>query len=139
MTTESITTRTSVYSVRPDGIVVQRNLSDVTQTVEDARENVAAFNRIADGRKRLLIVDARAFHSQESGVRDVYASEEAMRCTVAAAILTNMSGPGRVLANLFISLSAPKAPTRLFTNEESAVTWLNKIGRLQGLSSGTSA
>lgn len=131
---DEITTRTSVYSRRPDGIIVQRALPDLTQSLDDARENIATFNRLADGHKHLLLVDARAFHSQESGVRDLYASEEAMKNCAAAAILSKMSGAGRVIGNLFITLSSPQAPTRLFTDEDAAVAWLHKIGRLTGAS-----
>lgn len=132
MTRDAISTRTSVYSMRPDGIIIQRNIAGMTQTVADAHDNVAVYVEMAGGQRRLLLVDTRELHGQESGVRDVYAGPEAMRWTIAAAILTNISGAGRVIGNLFIALSSPKAPTRLFTDEDAAIAWLHKIGRSSG-------
>ena len=133
MSTETITTRTSVYSVRPDGIVVQRNLPGIVQSVSDAQENIAAFNKLADGRPRLLLVDTRELEGQENGVREIYAGEDAMRWAAAVAALSNTSGTGRVLINLFIALSRPLSPTRMFTSEDAALAWLKKIGRLKKL------
>lgn len=101
------------------------------QTISDAHENVAAYNKLADGRARLLLVDTRELEGQESGVRDIYASAEAMRWTLAVGVLTNMSSPGRVVSNLFITLSSPRAPTRLFTSMDAAIAWLHKFGRLK--------
>jgi hypothetical protein len=130
---DAITTRTSVYTRRADGIIVQRNLANLEQSIEDAHENVAAYNRLAAGVAHPLLVDARALHAQARGVREVYAAPEAMMFTVAIALLTNMSGPGRVIANVFITLSSPKAPTRLFAAEPEAIAWLLKIARARAL------
>jgi hypothetical protein len=122
-------TRSSIYRLRDDGIIVQVNLPNVTQTIEDAKENIAAFHELAAGHPHPLLVDTRSIHSMGPGVREMYSGSEAMRFTSAIAVLTNTSGPGRVIANLFISLGAPKAPTRLFGEEADAVAWLLKITR----------
>lgn len=126
--TNEITTRTSVYFVRPDGIIVQRNLPGASTTLEDARENIAAFNQLAGERRRLLLVDTRELVAHAPGVRELYAGEEAMRWTAALALVTKTSGPGRVLANLYLTFASPRAPTRIFADEVPAVDWLHKIG-----------
>lgn len=128
---ETITTRTSVYSMRPDGIVVQRNLPGAVQSVADAKENVAAFIEITAGRPRLFLVDTRELEGQENGVREIYSGEEAMRWAVAVAAVSNTSGPGRVVLNVFIALSRPLSPMRIFTDEDAAIAWLKKMGRLK--------
>ena len=130
MSDDEIITRTSIYTRRADGIIVQRNLPGLEQSLDDARENIAAYQRLAGERVYALLVDARELHGQARGVRELYAAPESMRYVSAAAVLTNTSGPGRVVANWFISLSAPKAPTRLFGDEQQAIAWLQKIVRL---------
>jgi hypothetical protein len=131
-----IRTRSSIYKLRDDGIIVQTTLAGVAQTLDDAKENIASFNKLADGQPRPLLVDTRAIHSMGPGVREMYSSPEAMRFTSAIAVLTNTSGAGRVIANLFISLGAPKAPTRLFGQEAEAIAWLLKISRAMQRSGG---
>jgi hypothetical protein len=128
-----ITTRSSIYRLREDGIIVQIALEGVAQTINDANENIAAFNELAAGRMHPLLVDTRVMHSLGPGVRELYQGPEAMRFTSAIAVLTNTSGVGRVVGNLFISLGAPKAPTRLFKEESEAIAWLLKISHaMQG-------
>jgi hypothetical protein len=131
-----IRTRSSIYRLRSDGIIAQIILAGVAQTIEDAKENIAAFHQLAGGQMHPLLVDTRPMHSMGPGVREIYQGPEAMRCTSAIAVLTNASGPGRVIGNLFISLGAPKAPTRLFGQEHEAVAWLLAITRAMQRSGG---
>jgi hypothetical protein len=131
-----IRTRSSIYRLRDDGIIAQIILPEVAQTIEDAKENIATYNDLAAGQPHPLLVDSRAIHSMAPGVRELYQGPEAMRLTSAIAVLTNASGPGRVIGNLFISLGAPKAPTRLFGQEDEAIAWLLKISRAMQRSGG---
>jgi len=126
---QEIRTRSSLYSLRPDGLIIQVTLPNIAQTLDDAKENVAAFVRLAAGKKHPLLVDTRVIHSQAAGVREYYAGPEAMEYTLAIAVLIG-SGAGRVIGNLFLAVSAPKTPTRLFTDETEAIAWLLKITRV---------
>ena len=123
-----IKTRSSLYTRRPDGIIVQVTLPSISQTLADARENAAAFAELAAGEKRPLLVDTRALYAQGPGVREFYSSPEGLRWTSAIAVLVG-SGAGRVIGNLFISVSAPKVPTRIFTAQDLGLEWLLKIHR----------
>ena len=123
-----IKTRSSLYTRRPDGIIVQITLPSVSQTLTDARENAAACAELAAGQKRPLFVDMRAIYSQGPGVREYYSSPEALQWTLAIAILVD-SGAGRVIGNLFLAVSAPKVPTRIFTAQALGFEWLLKIDR----------
>lgn len=116
-------TRTSTYVLRDDGIIVQTIVVGGCQTLEDARENTRAFNRIAGERKRLLLVDMKAAYSTAPGVRDYYASEEAARCVTALAMMA-ASSTARIVGNFFLSLSNPGYPCRLFSKREAAIAWL---------------
>lgn len=116
-------TRTSEYELRNDGIIVQRIVTSGEQTLEDARENTRAYDEIAAGEKRLLLVDMAVPYSTGPGVREYYATPEAGRCVKALAMVTP-SSTTRIVGNFFLSLNRPPYPTRLFTNVDDAVKWL---------------
>jgi len=123
MPPELITTRTAIYSIREDGIIVQVVLSGSRQSLCDAEENVRAYRKLANGRKCLLLVDMREPFSMDEGVRQYYASDVAGQFCLALAMLVS-SQSSRILGNLFLTLSRPVFPCRMFTTMPEAISWL---------------
>lgn len=121
-------TSTSYYWERPDGIIVQCIKNGAVQSLKDARENTATFERLAGGSKRLILVDMRAKFSAAPGVREYYAGPEAGRMVLAMALFSD-SAFGRMIGNLYLTVTPPKFPTRLFTSEPLAVAWLLRAGK----------
>lgn len=121
-------TGTSYYWERPDGIIVQRVKGGIAQNLNDARENIAVFNRMAGSTKRLILVDMRAKFSTAPGVREYYASHEAGHMVLAMALFSD-SAFGRMIGNLYLTVTPPKFPTRLFTSESLAIAWLLRMGK----------
>lgn len=124
----TLTTRTSHYRLRPDGIIVQEIYRSDTQTLADARENVAAFNTLAAGQKRPCLVDMRVPYQMDRGVREYYASPEASEWVAAIAMVIR-SPVTRIIGNLVLAMNRTNVPIRMFTDEAGAVAWLH---RLQG-------
>lgn len=118
-------TRTSIYSMIEDGIVEQRLLPDVRQTVVEAQENLAAFSKLAGHRGAALLVDLREGGPVAPGVNDVYGSEEAASHTHALALLTS-SPVSQMVGNLYLGLKRPRMPTRLFRSRSEALMWLRR-------------
>lgn len=131
----TIETRTSVYTLRGDGIIVQRLRDGAKQTLADARENVAAFAALCDGHKHVCLVDGRGALTAEPGVREYYAGPEAAQHATALALLVG-SASMKVIANLFLSFNKPRVPTRMFTSERDAVAWLRRMQELSARRSG---
>lgn len=125
----TVETRTSVYTLHEDGIIVQRLRSNAKQSLADARENIEAFVTLAGEQKRPCLVDGRTALTAEPGVREYYAGPAATRMTVALALLVG-SAAMRVVANLFLTLNKPSIPTRMFTTEVEALEWLRRIDTL---------
>ena len=125
---QEIRTRTSIYTRRADGIIVQRTLDGCVQSMEDARENVVTFPKLATASRHPLLIDMRTSLALSPGVREYYASPEAMAPVSAVAMLIDSTG-GRIIGNLFIALNTPSVPTRLFTAEPEAIAWLLKIDK----------
>ncbi len=119
-------TGTSRYELRADGVIVQRVISAKTQTLADARENTDAFSSLAAGGKHALVVDMRTNFATERGVREHYASPEAVAHCSAIALLIQ-SAAGRVIGNFFLALQSPAVPTRMFAEEAEALAWVRRI------------
>jgi len=119
-------TGTSRYELRADGVIVQRVTSPKTQTLADARENTAAFASLAAGTSHALVVDLRSNFATERGVREHYASPEAVAYCSAIALLIR-SAAGRVVGNFFLALQSPAVPTRMFAEEADALAWVRRI------------
>ena len=119
----SITTCTSRFEERADGLVVQCVLSTRIQTLAEARENNAAFAEIVGGRPRRTLIDMRVVRGLDPGVLDVYADPAAVQGCSAAALLVATT-VGRALGGRFVDLRRAMIPLRLFTDEAEAVAWL---------------
>jgi hypothetical protein len=116
-------TLTSRYVMRADGIVVQEVINPCRQTLQHARENVAAFNTLASGRRCALLCDMRVDFLADEGVRRYYASAEATALCAALALLVR-SPSTELIGNLVLYVNRPIVKTRLFSVERDAVTWL---------------
>lgn len=66
------------------------------------------------------------FTNQEAEARKFSASEEVMKHCKAIAFLSKTSGE-KLLANFFIKIMKPTSPTRSFTSEDEALTWLRSF------------
>ncbi len=124
-----MTTNTSHYFVRSDGIVMQVVVSGRKQGLDDVRDNARAFNEIANGRRRLLLVEMQVAFSVEPKAREFYASAEASRFVLALAMVTS-STTTRLLGNFFLGINKPVYPCRMFATVDEAAGWLLERQRL---------
>jgi hypothetical protein len=106
-----------------DGIVRIIWVPGAEVTLDDARETMAAYLRIYQGKKRPLYVDTKTMKSLTREARQYFAGEEAARVASAVAILVS-TPVSRVLGNFYLGVSAPHLPTRLFDSEDEALEWL---------------
>jgi hypothetical protein len=120
------TTPSARYRLDPDGIVWQTITKQSEQTVEDARLNIQVFQELRGERRVGVLVDMRGDARTSKAALDVYASEAATRGCVGSALLTD-SALSVIVGNLFIAMSRPRIPTRLFSNEAKALKWLRDL------------
>ena len=107
--------------LRPDGIVEIRWVPGTTALLEDATAALEALAQLAGGRRSRLLVDMRDTGSQDRPTRAEWARRGDLLLAVALIVGTPLS---RLVGNLFINMSRPSTPTRLFDDEASAVVWL---------------
>lgn len=70
------------------------------------------------------LFDIRLLGSMTKEARD-YLADKGNELVIASALLVE-STIIRVIANFFITVNKPKNPTRIFTNENEAIKWLEK-------------
>lgn len=88
---------------------------------EDAATAVlAAVRELSSGRPYPILVDIAAAASMSRGARRVFARPR----TVARVALLGSSPVDRAMANFYLRLNSPAAPTRYFTCPDEALTWL---------------
>ncbi len=115
--------RTRTCALWFDGVVRGRFHPGVEVELADAVENVAATARLTGGRAMPALIDLRALRAQSAEARAYLAGPEATQVANAVALL--ISSPlSRMLGNFYLGFNRPEVPTRLFTAEGEARTWL---------------
>lgn len=126
METETIVTRTAKIYQQEPGIVQVLVLPGAIQTLADAKENMQAQARLTAGQRHALFVDMRQIQSQDREAREYYAGPESAQILKAVAILIG-SPMSRVIGNFMLGFNRSTLPTRLFTSEDEALSWLRSF------------
>lgn len=115
----------SFIAVREDGILEFRYHDGAYIRLEDARSLIRAALELVGERAPLpTIVYIGQVHGSTRDSRDYMArSDENQRLSSRVALIVS-SRAGRMLVNLLFALSPPVIPTRAFTDDRAAMTWL---------------
>ncbi|MFI5172188.1 MAG: hypothetical protein ACHQFW_07335 [Chitinophagales bacterium] len=108
-----------------DGIFYSITKKDVVITKEGLIDSFRFIQERSGGKMICWIGDISqaTFPTQEA--RD-YAGEETPKFIKALALVTN-SEISKLIANVFIALKKPPYPTKMFTNEKDAETWIRQF------------
>lgn len=103
-----------------DGVLHVRWIQGLAISEDAATAVMAAVKELSGGRRYPILVDMAAAASMSRGARRVFARPS----TVARVALLGSSPVDRAMANFFLSMNSPAAPTRYFTCLDEAMTWL---------------
>jgi len=95
-------------------------------TEELAKENVDAQQRLRDDlnkKQTRVLIDMTQVTEIAKSARDYFANERTASIQRATALLTK-SPVSRVIGNFFMGLNKPICPTRMFTDPQKALEWL---------------
>ncbi len=104
--------------------------ADLT-TEELAVENVDAQERIRNSlnkEKTRVLVDMTELTEMSKEVRDYFANERTASVQRATALLI-VSPVNRIIGNFFMGMNKPISPTRLFTDQQQAMQWLQTFSK----------
>ncbi|MFC0459002.1 STAS/SEC14 domain-containing protein [Arthrobacter liuii] len=110
----------AALSLRPDGILHLVWAPGTYVQEEDAVSAVTMLNKISPDHDRPLLVDMRNAGNTSSRARDVFADPHA----VSRVALLGESPVDQVIASFFTGVHRPQRPTRYFTSEAAALSWL---------------
>jgi hypothetical protein len=106
-----------------EGIVHAESIAGAQHTRADAEEGLRLVRELAGRRARPLLVDLRFTKSIDRDARVYYAGGATVGIALAVALVTD-SPLTRVIASFFMGVNKPPVPTRMFTSEADALTWL---------------
>ena len=119
-------TRTARIGLSEDGLVIVRVHNGAYQSLDDAKENLAASMSQSNGRRRPLLVDIRGAQPLDADVRHHYSGQTLVDAFSAMAILVETSPLGRMMGNVYLRVARPGIPTQLFGEEARAFEWLSR-------------
>jgi hypothetical protein len=118
--------REARYRVDDEGIIHGREVPGTAFELSDATEAMTLIRKLANGHKMALLMDITNLKSMSRDARAYFAQPAHTEVLHAVALLTG-SLLSRAIGNFFLGLNKPAAPTRLFTDEASALAWLRSF------------
>ncbi len=118
-----ILTHTAEYSLLSEGLILCRILEKVTIQPADIKENLEATLKLAAGKPYVALVDGRSECNVTREARELASRPESYELQLASAIVVT-SVSNRLMGNFIIRFHKPPVPTKLFSDPDSALTWL---------------
>jgi hypothetical protein len=118
-------TTTARINLNAQGLLIVRINDGAYQTLDDARENLAAAVSEAGGKRRPLLIDIRSAKPLDADARHHYSGQTLVERFSALALLVEASPFGRMMGNVYLRVARPGIPTHLFSDETQAMEWLN--------------
>lgn len=119
-------TATAEVTLDHRGVTIVRVNQNARQTLEDAKENLAAAITMGAGAKRPLLTDIRLCEPLTPEARRYYSGKILSDKFTAIAIVIAGDPFGRMMGNIYLKIANPGIPAQLFTDESEAITWLMK-------------
>ena len=117
-------TETADIRLSDDGVVIVRIHDGASQSLQNARANLAAAVSTTGGRRRPLLIDIRTARPLDADARHHYSGQALVDSFSALALLVEGNPFGRMMGNIYLRIARPGIPAQLFTEESRAVAWL---------------
>lgn len=108
-----------------NGVLFVKYKPSLVMTVEVAKQMYYERLKFSNGISRPLLLDGRNFISMDRATMKFYKTKEVIQYITAGAFLTG-NALTSLAGNLFLTLEKPLIPTKLFTEEQKALEWLEK-------------
>lgn len=109
-----------------DGIIFTAFKKNTVLNIEVSQQVVAARLSVSDGRSMPICVDLTNVFNTDTKARKYMASKEAVEHITAGAFLLD-NEIMRLAGNIFIKIDRPLIATKLFTDKDKAVLWLQQF------------
>lgn len=106
-----------------DGIARTKVKFGAQVGLTEAMENSKVVNGFFNNVKYPILIDARGIKSMSREARNFFTANGRNTNTTAFGIIID-SSVSKVVGNFFLGINKPVVPTKLFTNERTAINWL---------------
>jgi hypothetical protein len=132
-----IITRTFRVWLDREGIIQHVVNPGTEHDLTAAQENLAADEKVAQGRRRPLLVDMSQATSINRHARAYYSKEgPRVACAIALVVGSPLS---RMMGNFFVGFQKPSVPLRLFSTSADAAAWLRQFLKQENCTGGVEA
>ena len=113
-----------------DGIIFQTYCSALTRMSLDVAKKIV-IDRISISKNKHypLLTDSNNVTKFDENARKYFSTNEAAHLLCAFALIVN-NPFSKILGNFFLKFSNLKEPTKLFTNQQSALEWIKPFRHL---------
>lgn len=122
----SIRTPVGTMWVDQAGVLWHRLDEGTVVEVEHAAEVHEAVRKLSNGNPIRAVVDISGVEFADRAARDAFAGPADDSIEVATALIVG-SAASRALGTLFLKLSRPSRPVKLFLDENAAVRWVATV------------
>lgn len=116
----------STVFLREDGIIEVKFKDDVLLTLEDCKELLFHYGKLTAGKKVPVLHLIGKYMNVTKEAREFSASEEGLKYSSVEAYVFD-SLPHRIIANFYLNVNKPLAPTKFFKTKKEAEVWLKKF------------
>jgi len=112
------------------GVLLVEFAEGATIEQAEARSVVARGKQVVEDRPHTILIDARKLRYVSSEARNHFAAQSSAQLLGTALVISSQLQAG--LANLYLNVSRPVVPTRVFTEEVTALAFLRErltVGR----------
>ena len=92
--------------------------------IDCMKESKKARLLLQNNQKMKILVDSRGLFNITKEARDYAAEDRHADLSIAMALVSD-SLPTKLMMNFFIKFNRPKTPTKMFTDVDKALEWLN--------------
>ena len=112
--------------MRKDGIMQLQFENGFNGDVEDARNMISVFRKISPESRVLALVVYQEDNMFSKEAREYIASDEVTKIVKADALIIRGLAL-TIIGNGYLRINKPKRPTRLFTNPDAGLKWLEQF------------
>ena len=119
---------TGFIRLRQDGILETRAKAGAIETLKTAEANFALGTEIVGDRAPVpMLLVLGGLRDQSRDARTFWADNAGRLNVISHLAIVTSSYVSLVLGNVFIGISKPDIPVKLFTDENKAVSWLKQF------------
>jgi hypothetical protein len=110
-------------TIRKDGLLYARAFPNAKIGLKQAREYYSMVQYLTSSKTHAAVINISGVSQISKDAREFLVKESSSRGITAAVALISKSAAGKMIGNLFLTVSKPNYPVRIFTDSREARHW----------------